>query len=219
MLNTIILWSMLAYFLYITISFLREFRTLSSPLISSTPNLLSPEFNSCLPISSLVFPCLHFSIFLISSNLKCSVLFCSVLFCSPFSMFCSVLLCSVLLFLCPVLVSFFCVMFYCVLFCSIHSSLSLSLSLSLLTSFCLLLSLLYFSHLLTCWLQYISAWKSAALEGRLYRANTLICSGRMLFTAANHSSSALGPPLNFFPYNHFQTMHRLGQSIERSSME
>ena len=121
---------MLAYFLYITISFLREFRTLSSPLISSTPNLLSPEFNSCLPISSLVFPCLHFSIFLISSNLKCSVLFCSVLFCSPFSMFCSVLLCSVLLFLCPVLVSFFCVMFYCVLFCSIHSSLSLSLSLS-----------------------------------------------------------------------------------------
>ena len=122
---------MLAYFLYITISFLREFRTLSSPLISSTPNLLSPEFNSCLPISSLVFPCLHFSIFLISSNLKCSVLFCSVLFCSPFSMFCSVLLCSVLLFLCPVLVSFFCVMFYCVLFCSIHSSLSLSLSLSL----------------------------------------------------------------------------------------
>ena len=119
---------MLAYFLYITISFLREFRTLSSPLISSTPNLLSPEFNSCLPISCLVFPCLHFSIFLISSNLKCSVLFCSVLFSFFYVLFCSVLLCSVLLFLCPVLVSFFCVMFYCVLLCSIHSSLSLSLS-------------------------------------------------------------------------------------------
>ena len=123
---------MLAYFLYITISFLREFRTLSSPLISSTPNLLSPEFNSCLPISSLVFPCLHFSIFLISSNLKCSVLFCSVLFCFVLLFLCSVLFCYVLF-------SFFCVLSWSpfsvscsIVFCSVlFILLSLSLSLSL----------------------------------------------------------------------------------------
>ena len=143
---------MLAYFLYITISFLREFRTLSSPLISSTPNLLSPEFNSCLPISSLVFPCLHFSIFLISSNLKCSVLFCSVLFSFFYVLFCSVMFCSPfsvscpgLLFLCHVLLCS--VLFYS--FPSLSFSLSLSLSPHLLLSPLIPSLFLSSAHLLT----------------------------------------------------------------------